>query len=193
MFLFRTSASNCARIYNDGIALKSLSSSLPAAYSKSFTLDVEEVWNGLFLYWLLQDAEERIEDLELVHNAPSQAKRLEPALRARNLRIAGTGQEAWNHVCDLCCWFNEQPDGQFSMFQLMYICNFDASKLTTSSFYSINRNRWCHHWTSDMLISRLRCPSQICQTLLLPSSPRARPNLCSYNVFRACRKGPSHL
>jgi hypothetical protein len=78
-------------------------------------LSVEDVWNGLFLYWLLQDAEESMEALELVHDAPSQAKRLEPALRARNLRIAGPGQEAWNHVCDLCCWFDEQPNGQFSM------------------------------------------------------------------------------
>jgi hypothetical protein len=103
-----------------------LSSSLPAAYSKSFTLDVEDVWNGLFLYWLLEDAEERMESLNLVHDAPSQAKRLEPALQARNLRIAGPGQEAWNHVCDLCCWFNEQPDGQFSMFQSIFFTIFNA-------------------------------------------------------------------
>lgn len=115
-FLFRTSASNCACIYNDGIVSKSLSSSLPVAYSKSFTLDVKEVWNGLFLYWLLQDAEECMEGLELVHDAPSQAKHLEPALRACNLCIAGPGQEAWNHVSDLCYWFNEEPDGQFSTF-----------------------------------------------------------------------------
>ena len=126
MVLFRTSASNCARIYNDGIASKSLSSSLPAVYSKSFTLDVKDVWNGLFLYWLLQDVEEQMEGLNLVHDAPSQAKRLEPALRDRNLRIASPGQEAWNHVCDLCCWFNEQPDGQFSRFQLIFIPIFNA-------------------------------------------------------------------
>lgn len=89
---------------------------------------MEDVWNGLFLYWLLEDAEERMESLILVHDAPSQAKRLEPALRARNLRMAGPGQEAWNHVCDLCCWFNEQPDGQFSMFQSIFFRNFQCLK-----------------------------------------------------------------
>lgn len=150
--LFRTSASNCARIYNDGITSKSLSSSLPAAYSKSFTLDVEDVWNGLFLYWLLQDAEECMAPcIELVHDAPSQAKRLEPALRARNLRIAGPGQEAWNHVCDLCCWFDEQPDGQFSKFQLILILILMLNQLI--SFHSLNCDRWCYHRTSNMLIS----------------------------------------
>lgn len=89
---------------------------LPTAYSKSFTLDVEDVWNALFLYWILEDMEEHEEVLVLIHDAPSQAKRLEPALRARNLCMAGPGQEAWNHVCDLCCWFDEQADGTYSMF-----------------------------------------------------------------------------
>src|ERR1700678_493380 len=126
IFLFRTSASNCARIYNDGIASKSPSSSLPAAYSKRFVLDVEDFWNGLFLYLLLEDSQQGNNILELIHDAPSQAKRLQPALQARNLRMAGPGQEAWNHVCDLCCWFNDLPDGQQSMFLWMLLFDFSS-------------------------------------------------------------------
>ncbi|KAH9481160.1 hypothetical protein JR316_0005680 [Psilocybe cubensis] len=106
-----TSASNCARIYNEAIASKSLSSSLPAAYSKSMVLEHNDVWNGLSLFWLLEDSEEEDEVLQIDHVAPSQAIRLRKALKRRNLWMAGTGQEAWNHVCDLCCWYNDLPDG----------------------------------------------------------------------------------
>jgi hypothetical protein len=115
---FRTSAGNCARIYNTGLALKSLSPSLPVSFSSSehITLDVADVWDGLLLYWVLEDVQERGEGLELAHDAPSQAKRLQPALRARNLRMAGPGQEAWNHACDICCWIQTLPDGTKSLF-----------------------------------------------------------------------------
>ena len=78
--LLRTSASNCARIYNDGLALHSLSSSLPATYSKKFVLDVENVWDGDCLYWLLEDAHECDAVLVLVHDAPTQVKQLQPAM-----------------------------------------------------------------------------------------------------------------
>ena len=103
----RTSASNCAQIYNDGLAAESRTSvTLPALfeYSHSTKLSPEDVWDGLFLYWLLEDAQERGVALELIHDAASQAKRLQPALHARNVRIAGPGQEAWSHACELCCW-----------------------------------------------------------------------------------------
>ncbi|KAF9539067.1 hypothetical protein CPC08DRAFT_771030 [Agrocybe pediades] len=89
-----------------------MAASLPASYSKSLQLDVDNVWNGLLIYWLLEDADERSSTLQLLHDAPSQAKRLQPALRARNDRLAGTGQEAWNHACDRCCWIKTFPDGR---------------------------------------------------------------------------------
>ena len=66
---FRTSAGNCARIYNTGLALKSLSPSLPVSFSSSehITLDVEDVWDGLLLYWVLEDAQERREGWLMMH------------------------------------------------------------------------------------------------------------------------------
>jgi len=78
-------------------------------------LDVEDVWDGVMLHWLLEDAEERQEILELVDKAPSHAKRLQPALYARNLRMAGPGQEAWNHACEVCCWVRTLEDGTKGM------------------------------------------------------------------------------
>jgi len=97
--------------------LKALSALLPAGHSKSFKLDTEDVWNSLFLYWLINDVfEQEGEVLQLPHNEKSQARRLKPALHARNLRMVGPGQEQWSHVCDLCCWIDMLPDGKtFSM------------------------------------------------------------------------------
>jgi len=66
------------------------------------------------LYWLLTDCDEQGEVLELIHVAPSQAKRLRPALKARNKRMEGPGQEAWNHACELCCWVDTKTDGSQS-------------------------------------------------------------------------------
>jgi hypothetical protein len=116
----RTSATNCARIYNSGLTKMSISSALPSNWSTSFELDVEDVWNGFFLHALLLDQKERQdidEDtvLELDHNAPSQSDRLSPALQARNARMVGPGQEAWNHACELCCWVRQDEDGELCM------------------------------------------------------------------------------
>lgn len=115
ILLCRTSATNCARIYNDGLANNTLTPLLPAAYSKSLVMDVEDVWNALFYHWLLIDCLEHDEILQVEHDAPSQAERLRPALRARNRRMVGPGQDEWNHACDLCCWVDETPDGCASM------------------------------------------------------------------------------
>ena len=112
--LYRTSATNCARIYNDGLANNILTPSLPASFSKSLVLNVEDVWTALFLYWLLADCIEQGAMLQLEHNSPSQFTRLLPALKNCNARMVGPGQEEWNHACDLCCWVNTTPDGSQS-------------------------------------------------------------------------------
>jgi hypothetical protein len=54
--------------------------------------------------------------LEVAHNAESQAARLRPALQARNMKMAGPGQEAWNHACELCCWVFKDENRVFCMF-----------------------------------------------------------------------------
>ncbi|KAF4623949.1 hypothetical protein D9613_001395 [Agrocybe pediades] len=113
MLVAWTSAGNCARIYNDGVG-RSITLSLPVEFENDYhiKLDTEDVWAGLMLHWLLEDAEERQQVLELPEDARSQSKRLQFALRQRNKRMAGTGQEAWNHACNLCCWITVNASGQ---------------------------------------------------------------------------------
>lgn len=88
-----------------------LAGSLPANWPISLNLDVEDVWNGFYLHALLIDAQEHGQVFVLPNKAPSQAERLRGALQERNMRMAGTGQEAWNHACDLCCWIETDKDG----------------------------------------------------------------------------------
>lgn len=99
-----------------------LTPSLPLVYPKSLVLDVEDVWNAFLLHSLLLDHEERGAILELQHDTPSQGERLRPALRKRNLRMVGPGQEEWNHACDLCCWIHEDKDGVTS--KLFHLSSF---------------------------------------------------------------------
>ena len=112
----RTSATNCARIYNEGISACETLNDLPLEQKTRLAIDVDDVWNAFFLHSLLLDFAERCQAdeshvLELPHDAPSQAERLRPALRERNKRMEGPGQEHWNHACDLCCWVFTDSDG----------------------------------------------------------------------------------
>lgn len=75
-------------------------------------MNVEDVWNAFFLHSLLLDHTEHSNTLELPHDASSQTIRLDEAIQSRNSSISGTGQEHWNHACDLCCWIPETTDGQ---------------------------------------------------------------------------------
>ncbi|EAU88688.2 hypothetical protein CC1G_01061 [Coprinopsis cinerea okayama7 len=110
------SASNCARVFNDSIANKTVQAFLSSAYRLEHKLDAESVWDALFLFWLLEDSVENDTVLKLDHQAPSQADRLNKGLYERNLRMVGTGQEHWNHACDLCSWIKKSEDGGEGMY-----------------------------------------------------------------------------
>lgn len=106
----RTSARNCAQIYNSSFANDKLQHLLPTQWRR-LKLDTELVWNSLFLYWLLEDCAENGLVLELDENASSQTLRISKGLKGRNDRFAGTGQPEWNHACDLCCWLSRDENG----------------------------------------------------------------------------------
>ncbi|KAJ7475645.1 hypothetical protein FB451DRAFT_1557538 [Mycena latifolia] len=105
-----TSGTNCARIYNTSISKDALESELPLDWQTALKMDVEDVWNAFYTYSLRLDYHERQEIMELPHHAPSQAERLCALLEMRNSRMAGTGQEEWNHACDLCCYIYLDPE-----------------------------------------------------------------------------------
>jgi hypothetical protein len=102
---------NCSRIYNSSFTNEDIHASLPAVWDHRLEMTVDDVWNGFFIYSLLLDHSERDSILLLDHKAPSQARRLQPALQARNARMRGTGQEHWNHACDLCSWVFTDQNG----------------------------------------------------------------------------------
>jgi len=84
------------QIYNESLTNNQLSALISVDWQMSTKLDIEDVWNSFFLYSLLCDHFECKATLELAHNTHSQAIRLQPALQARNLRMAGPGQDAWS-------------------------------------------------------------------------------------------------
>ena len=107
----RTSATNCARIYNSGNTNVTL---LPTGWSKSFVLTVEDMWNGFYVHCLLQNAERYGYLLEVPHAASSTFTRINSALYKANVLRAGHLQPHWNHVCDKCCWIDRDAGDAFS-------------------------------------------------------------------------------
>ena len=96
--------------------IEDISAYLLANWSLSLQLDIENVWNAFFTHALLLDHAERRTTLNLKHQSESHTKRLLPALQAWNIRMAGPGQEAWNHACNLCCHIFDGEDGNYCMF-----------------------------------------------------------------------------
>ncbi|KAJ7055396.1 hypothetical protein C8F01DRAFT_1087972 [Mycena amicta] len=87
-----TSGTNCAKIYNESMKDRSLTPFLPADWGYTFNLDVEKVWNAFFLHGLLLDVGSG--SLE---------------------RMAGPGQDEWNHACDACTWYTEDNKGNLGL------------------------------------------------------------------------------
>lgn len=110
----RTSATNNAELYNSTSRPEEITKEFPANLNLRHQLSTEYAWEAFFTYALLCEHEEAGSTLELAHNAPSHMERLRPALQARNQQMAGPGQEEWSHACNLCCWVNEDEDGQIS-------------------------------------------------------------------------------
>jgi len=106
--LSRVSATNCARNYT--LSTKR-APNLPTDWAH-LELDVDDVWNAFFLHTLLNQHEEHGKTLVLPHGGYTQRERLLVAIRDENTRMAGTGQEHWNHVCNKCCWVYEKEGVQ---------------------------------------------------------------------------------
>jgi hypothetical protein len=149
----------------------------------SLEMDVDHVWDAFFIYSLLLDHAERDAVLKLDHNAPSQAKRIHPTLQAHNHRMRGTGQEEWNHSCELHAWVYVDEDGvkHMSMFDnARYIQNFFSRCLRSVVIDGINmgcpccgyhdcdnplesvRDQFCtehHHYNNECLVTS--CPAPV--------------------------------
>ncbi|KAJ8693235.1 hypothetical protein PTI98_010474 [Pleurotus ostreatus] len=128
------SATNWARIYNHALAPpqphirnnEAAFAMFPVPYRNGyhypnwqFSLSIrpEDVLNGFFLYSLLIDKAEHGWILSLPHNESSQVDRLQSALSERNGTMEGVGQDAYPHVCNLCCHISEDENGELRKIQ----------------------------------------------------------------------------
>ena len=112
---FRTSATNCARIYNAEYDDLRAKIELPIGWNFTLKLDTDIVSDAFYLYSLLLDNERQSTTLTLPNRAPSNVERLRKALEDRNVRMAGPGQPEWNHACNLCTKVYPSEDGSFGM------------------------------------------------------------------------------
>jgi hypothetical protein len=106
----RTSATNCARIYNLDTDNAADPIFRPIDWPVVYTLDTERVWEALLLFWVLEDYSERDRLLLLPEKAESQAARLRHVMQRRNESFVGAGHPDWAHACDLCCWISVDTD-----------------------------------------------------------------------------------
>jgi len=108
MHLNRTSATNCARLYNVSIAKQAKPA--PEGWATSSALTSDHVWDGFLLLSLLEDHQLQCTTLHLPHSGEHR-NRFTEAICARNARIKLFGQEELHHYCDKCTHKYTDADG----------------------------------------------------------------------------------
>jgi hypothetical protein len=94
---YRTSATNCARLYN-----LSLSDTVPLGdWAFGFSVTTEQVWDAFVILALLEDHQSRSKTLVVPHIG-AQKDCFTDALRAQNLRFRLHGQPELWHYCKKC-------------------------------------------------------------------------------------------
>jgi len=95
--LNRTSATNCARLYNVSIAKQAKSA--PEGWATLSALTSDHVWDGFLLLSLLEDHQLQCTTLHLPHSGEHQN------------RFKLFGQEELRHYCDKCTRKYTDADG----------------------------------------------------------------------------------
>src|SRR5882724_9152807 len=99
----RTSAQNCAWIYNEDAQSRPWHHHILLLNGLvSCQLNYELVTESFVINALLNWHHDCGTLLQVPHSAVNQAERWHGAVNAQNLAMAGTGQPAWNHACNLC-------------------------------------------------------------------------------------------
>lgn len=97
----RTSATNCAQIYNETIGGRDELGRFDS-WAGSFKLKTEHVWDAFIILSLLDWHSSSLQTRLVVPNTGPQSERFIPAMRERNEHIVYHGQPEWNHACDKC-------------------------------------------------------------------------------------------
>ena len=103
----RTSATNCARLYNASLANTDVTRHVDWPFS--FTVSDEHVWDAFVILALLEDCKRRSTLLTVPHTG-LQKDRFTEAISARNIRFRLHGQPELRHFCHRC--LRVYPDGR---------------------------------------------------------------------------------
>ncbi|KAJ7509683.1 hypothetical protein B0H11DRAFT_1702569, partial [Mycena galericulata] len=93
MVFSHTSAEAASRIYNAALRTRPDDSEQ--------MLQPTTIWDSFYLHALLRDATKHNLQLSVNHNGFN-SDRLNSALKSRNVRMAGSGQDQWAHACHNC-------------------------------------------------------------------------------------------
>lgn len=168
LYFFSASAESIARVYNLALGI----SELPNASRLSHQLTGELVLDTFFCHTVLRDKSMRHEILHLPHRG-SQRHRLDDALRERNFRMIGTGQEMWAHTCNRCMKVYQGEDGNWCMFMFLFLCKLYVTQnqaiqiksrqgYTTVSLYGV----WCALCTTVQSLFPRRRPDSATRTVV---------------------------
>ena len=105
----RTSASNCAAVYNRSLAQPQ---NQPKGWDFSFDLRPEHIWEGISHLAILEHYKKE-GDIMTVSHGSDQKGRLAEAIQKRNKQFDNEGQPEWAHYCEKCIrWTKVDEDGQ---------------------------------------------------------------------------------
>jgi hypothetical protein len=114
---FRTSATNCARLYNDTLAAQDTGedTNLIGDWPFTLTISADQVWAGFISLALLEDYTARQQTLVVPHSG-LQKDRFTAAIQARNSRIRLYGQLELRHHCKKCLRLcaDDNGDGEYN-------------------------------------------------------------------------------
>jgi hypothetical protein len=97
----RTSATNCARVYNLSMGDYSRNRQNQLGW-RGMQMEMEHVWNGFFLHALILEAVCSESRLILPNAEVHHLERFSGALHQRNEAYKGPARPMWNHICRLC-------------------------------------------------------------------------------------------
>lgn len=110
----RTSAQNCARIYNEEAQAYPWGVDLPADWPVTYDMHSEHVSEAFVIHALLEWHHDHNTVLEVPHKADNARIGFHEAVEARNRALAGPGHPEWNHACLRCTHHIKDDTGQIT-------------------------------------------------------------------------------
>lgn len=172
----RTSATNCAQIYNETIGRRDELGRVDS-WAGSFKLKTEHVWDAFTILSLLDWHTTRLQERLVVPNTGTQSERFLPAMRARNEHIVYYGQPEWNHACDKCVATSKpgvrmSEDPSRRCLSLLLV---QSSHINPSQFLFMTRSLW--------MGSPLAVHAVLCTTATRISSATAIDSATPINIY----------